>query len=294
MLSEVLSFVPEHAKLIVDGTLGHGWHTIVMAEKFPDAKIIGLDIDEKMLAKARLRVESATADVEGWELLANRIECVQKSYADIQSILWDKKCDYILLDLWVNLEHFLATDRGFSLKGNATLDMRFDQGKTKTAEVVVNTYSPSDLKNIFVKYGDFTEKKAEELAETICRERNKNRIVTTFDLKKVLGLCGLGNSAVAVIFQAIRIEVNGELDNLETFLSTFAECLNVGWRCAIMSYHSIEDRLVKQSFQQLVNTWWFALLTKKVIVPNYKEVEKNKAARSAKMRVIEKTAELRT
>ena len=128
----------------------------------------------------------------------------------------------------MNLEHFLATDRGFSLKGNAALDMRFDQGKTKTAEEVVNTYSHSDLKNLFVRYADFTEKKAEELAETICRERNKNRIISTFDLKKVLGLCGLGNSAVAVIFQAIRIEVNGELDNLETFLSTFAECLNIG------------------------------------------------------------------
>lgn len=288
MLAEVLSFVPEHAKVIVDGTLGHWGHTIVMAEKFPDAKIIWLDIDEKMLAKARLRVESATADVEGWKLIANRIDCIQKSYADIENLLQWKKADYMLLDLWVNLEHFLATDRGFSLKGNAHLDMRFDQGITKTAEIVVNTYSHSDLKKIFVNYGDFTEKKAEELAETICRERNKNRITTTFDLKKVLGLCGLGNSAVAVIFQAIRIEVNGELDNLEKFLSTFAECLNVGWRCAIMSYHSIEDRLVKQSFLQLVNTWWFALLTKKVIVPHYTEVTKNKAARSAKLRVIEK------
>ena len=106
--------------------------------------------------------------------------------------------------------------------------MRFDQGTTKTAEVVVNTYSHSELKNLFVKYADFTEKKAEELAETICRERNKNRLVTTFDLKKVLGLCGLGNSAVAVIFQAIRIEVNGELSNLERFLLSFADCLNIG------------------------------------------------------------------
>ena len=279
MLTEVLSFVPEHAKLIVDGTLGHWWHTMVMAEKFPDARIIGLDIDEKMLAKAECRVKSVE-----W-----RVECVQKSYADIKNILQWKKADYMLLDLWVNLEHFLATERGFSLKGNAPLDMRFDQTKTKTAEEVVNTYNSSDLKNLFVRYGDFTEKKAEELADTICRERKKTRISTTFDLKKVLGLCGLGNSAVAVIFQAIRIEVNGELDNLERFLSTFAECLNTGWRCAIMSYHSIEDRLVKQSFLQLVNTWWFALLTKKVIVPHYKEVEKNKAARSAKLRVIERS-----
>lgn len=128
----------------------------------------------------------------------------------------------------MNLEHFLATDRGFSLKGNAALDMRFDLGERRTAREVVNTYSMSDLKDIFVKYGDFTEAKAQELAVTICRERNKSEIKTTFDLKKILGLCGLGNSAVAVIFQAIRIEVNGELDNLEKFLSTFATCLNAG------------------------------------------------------------------
>jgi len=132
--------------------------------------------------------------------------------------------------------------------------MRFDQTKTKTAADVVNSYKQSDLKTIFIHYGDFTESKAEELASTICRERNKNLITTTFDLKKVLGLCGLGNSAVAVIFQAIRIEVNGELDNLQKFLSTFSNCLNIGGRCAIMSYHSIEDRLVKYAFQELVNT----------------------------------------
>ena len=213
---------------------------------------------------------------------------LQKSYADIDTILQGEKVDYILLDLGVNLEHFLATDRGFSLKGNATLDMRFDQGMEKTAADVVNSYKQSDLKDIFIHYADFTEAKADELASTISRERNKHLIVTTFDLKKILGLCGLGNSAVAVIFQAIRIEVNGELHNLEVFLQKFSECLNIGWRCAIMSYHSIEDRLVKQSFQQIVNTWWFALVNKKVIVPHYTEVAKNKAARSAKLRVIER------
>lgn len=297
MLQEVLSFVPEWAKLIVDWTLGHWWHTIAMAEKFPEAKIIWLDIDSLMLEKAKQCFKSSveskspprsTTGTSPFLKGGTQVEYLQKSYADIEKVLQWKKADYILLDLGVNLEHFLATERGFSLKGNAPLDMRFDQGKARTAEMVVNTYSSSDLKNIFVKYGDFTEKKAEELAETICRERKKTEIKTTFDLKKVLGLCGLGNSAVAVIFQAIRIEVNGELDNLETFLSTFSKCLNVGWRCAVMSYHSIEDRLVKQSFAELVNTWWFALVHKKVIVPHYKEVERNKAARSAKLRVIEK------
>lgn len=282
MLAEVLSFVPEHAKIIVDGTLGHGWHTLSFFHNFPQAQVIWLDIDALMLQKAEWRIKN-----EEW-IMKEHFVGLQKSYAEIKTLLWDEKCDYILLDLWVNLEHFLATDRGFSLKGNAPLDMRFNQGIAKTAETVVNTYNASDLKNMFVKYGDFTEKKAEELADTICRERKKSDIKTTFDLKKVLGLCGLGNSAVAVIFQAIRIEVNGELDNLETFLSSFADCMNIGWRCAIMSYHSIEDRLVKQSFAQLVNTWWFALVNKKVIIPHYKEVEKNKAARSAKLRVIER------
>jgi 16S rRNA (cytosine1402-N4)-methyltransferase len=128
--------------------------------------------------------------------------------------------------LGVNLEHFLATERGFSLKGNAPLDMRFDQGMTRTAADVVNTYTPSDLQSLFVRYADFTSDKAQELANTIVSERRKHLISTTFDLKKVLGLCGLGNSAVAVIFQAIRIEVNGELNNLDTFLKKFSLVLN--------------------------------------------------------------------
>lgn len=290
MLQEIVSFVPEHAKLIIDGTLWHGWHTIAMAEKFPEAKIIWLDVDEKMLAKAELRIKSSDSSslATSFKEKEGTIDCIQRSYADVDSIVWDEKADYILLDLWVNLEHFLATDRGFSLKGNAPLDMRFDQNQTKTAAEVVNTYSQSDLKNLFVKYADFTESKAEELAVTILRERKKTQISTTFDFKKVLGLCGLGNSAVAVIFQAIRIEVNGELQHLEIFLKKFGLVLNLSGRCAILSYHSIEDRMVKHAFQLLADTWDYRLVNKKVILPHYTEVAKNKAARSAKLRVIEK------
>lgn len=282
LLKEVLSFVPEHSKLIVDGTLWHGGHTLVMAEQFPDAKIIGLDVDESMLQKAELRIEN-------WKLrISDRVTCLQKSYADVDEVMKEQKADYILLDLWVNLEHFMATERGFSLKGNAPLDMRFDQTMTMSALEVVNTYAESDLSYLFIHYGDFTEEKAKELAQVIVRERRKTKIATTFDLKHVLGLCGLGNSAVAVIFQAIRIEVNGELRNIETFLKKFPLLLNSGGRCAIMSYHSLEDRLVKKCFQALADTGDFVLLTKKVVLPHYTEVAKNKAARSAKLRVIEK------
>ena len=204
-------------------------------------------------------------------------------------MLKEQKADYILLDLGVNLEHFMATERGFSLKGNAPLDMRFDQTMTMSALDVINTYTESDLSRLFIYYGDFTEDKAKELAQVIIRERRKAKIATTFDLKHVLGQCGLGNSAVAVIFQAIRIEVNGELRNIETFLKKFPLLLNSGGRCAILSYHSLEDRLVKKCFQSLADTGDFVLLTKKVMLPHYTEVAKNKAARSAKLRVIEKS-----
>ena len=294
MLKEVLSFVPEQSKLIVDGTLWHGGHTLVMAEQFPDAKIIGLDVDGKMLEKAKERIKSSVLkpSVEDKDTSSftkeDKISCVQESYAEIDEVLWEKKADFILLDLGVNLEHFMATDRGFSLRGNAPLDMRFDQTMTSSAMEVVNTYSESDLCLLFVNYADFTLEKAKELAATIVRERRKNKIATTFDLQHILGLCGLGNWPIAVIFQAIRIEVNGELCNIETFLKKFPLVLNSWGRCAIMSYHSLEDRLVKRCFQELTDTGDFVLLTKKVIVPHYTEVAKNKAARSAKLRVIEK------
>ena len=288
LLKEVLSFVPEHSKLIVDGTLWHGGHTLVMAEQFPDAKIIGLDVDGSMLEKAKERIKSSTLKGTPSFIKEDRIHCLQKSYADIDEVLKEQKADYILLDLWVNLEHFMATERGFSLKGNAPLDMRFDQAMTLSALEVVNTYEESDLSYLFIHYGDFTEEKAKELAQVIVRERRKTKIATTFDLKHVLGLCGLGNSAVAVIFQAIRIEVNGELRNIEIFLKKFPLLLNSWGRCAIMSYHSLEDRLVKKCFQALADTGDFVLLTKKVVLPHYTEVAKNKAARSAKLRVIER------
>ena len=242
------------------------------------------------MVKAEERIKSSTLKGTPSFVKEDRqIEVVHTSYADIDDVLKEQKADYILLDLGVNLEHFMATERGFSLKGNAPLDMRFDQTMTMSALDVINTYTESDLSRLFIYYGDFTEDKAKELAQVIIRERRKAKIATTFDLKHVLGQCGLGNSAVAVIFQAIRIEVNGELRNIETFLKKFPLLLNSGGRCAILSYHSLEDRLVKKCFQSLADTGDFVLLTKKVMLPHYTEVAKNKAARSAKLRVIEKS-----
>lgn len=217
----------------------------------------------------------------------NTIYWVNDSYANITTILNWKKADYILLDLWVNLEHFKDGSRGFSIKENADLDMRFDQNAKQSAYDIVNQYKLQDLSNIFINYGDFTQKKAKELAEAILRERSKQNIKTTFDFKKILNDCGLGDKACAVIFQCLRIETNKEIQNLRSFLQQLPQVLNANWRCAIMSYHSIEDRLVKISFKQLEETKQFTILTSKTVQPHYTEVQKNKAARSAKLRVIE-------
>ncbi len=277
LLEEVCSFVPSGVKLIVDGTLGHGWHSLAFLQRFPGVHLIWLDVDEGILHKAKERLKE----------YEKQTELIHSSYSNLDNVLHGRKADYILLDLGVNLEHFLDTQRGFSFKGNATLDMRFDQTLDTSALKIIQTYKESDLSNLFIRYADFTQKKAQELAEAIVRSRKKEVLDTTFALKHVLSSCGLGQSAMAVIFQAIRIEVNQEIRNLETFLEKIPSFLAPGGRCAIMSYHSIEDRCVKQAFQSLVESWKFKLLTKKVIQPHYTEVAKNKAARSAKMRVIE-------
>ena len=247
-----------------------------------DARLVGFDVDALMMKKAKERIES-------WELkIENRIEYVHGNYADIKNVLQGRKADFILNDLGVNLEHFKAVERGFSIRGIAPLDMRFDTDQKQTAAVIVNKYTSDQLRYIFEQYADFSAPKALELAQHIVTTRKQTPIVTTQDFKAVLNACWLGDKACTVIFQSLRIETNKELDNLQTFLSAFPETLNSAWRCLIITYHSIEDRFVKQAFNELVATWAYRLVTKKAVKPNYKEVAVNRAARSAKLRILEK------
>ena len=148
------------------------------------------------------------------------------SYADINNVLRGRKADYILNDLGVNLEHFKDVSRGFSIRGEAPLDMRFDTSKGPTAADILRTYSIDQLRHIFEQYADFSSPKALELAQHIVSTRKQYPIVTTQDFKNLLSSCGLGDPASTVIFQALRIETNKELDNLIAFLGTFPEALN--------------------------------------------------------------------
>ncbi len=289
MCDEVCSFLPPDVKLIVDCTLGHGWHTAALLSLAKDALLIGFDIDERMMTKAKLMI--GTRDKEQGTTIWKRIEYVRGNYADIVSVLHWRNADYILNDLGVNLEHFKDVERGFSIRGMASLDMRFDTSQAKSAATLIHTYSVEQLRYLFEHYADFSSPKALELAQHIVTTRKQKPIITTHDLKLVLNACGLGDKACTVIFQSIRIEVNSELDNLQRFLSRFPECLHSAWRCCMITYHSIEDRLVKQAFNALAATGEYKILTKKALKPNYKEVAINRAARSAKIRVIEKISE---
>lgn len=280
LLQEMITSIPTNAKIIVDGTFGHGWHSLAITKQFPQVQIVGIDRDAIMIQKAKERVNT------------NKNICMlQWNYSDVveicheQNIIW---VDYILLDIGVNMDHFKDTSRGFSIHENAELDMRFDTRQKLDAKNIINTSSLETLSEIFQKYADFTDKKADEISLAIIKERKQKNIETTSDLRTILSACWLGKKASTVIFQAIRIAVNQELQQLEDFLERFDSILNIWWRCAIMSYHSIEDRIVKQSFKNRVESGKYIAIHKKAIKPSWQEIEKNRAARSAVLRIIER------
>lgn len=288
LAKETYENLPHPLKLSFDGTFWHGGHVEYflthLNKDYPkeckNLKIVACDVDEKVMSKWKTFVSQ-------W---LSQITFYHSSYANIKNISQKEWFfDFMLLDLWVNLEHFKDWSRGFSIKSNAPLDMRFDTSKWEPASYLINKWNKEELEKMLTKYGDFTPRNAEYIVKWIIEKRKKSPIKTTNDLTTTLHEIWFWDKRIAVIFQAIRIQTNHELDQLETFLKNFWECLNIGGRCAIMTYHSIEDRMTKLAFKSLEENWNFRLINKKVIQPNYKEIEKNKAARSAKLRIIEKT-----
>lgn len=279
MLNEVLESIPMNCKIVVDWTLGHWWHSRAILEKFPSVKkLFGFDLDPNILEETKNRLKD----------LEDKIEFIWSSYVDIPKFLWEQKADFILLDLWVNMEHFKDWERGFSLNYNSKLDMRFNNKNGKSAYDIINDYSEQELTRVFVDYAEFSISKAQEIAMIIIKERKNKKIDTTFELKNLLNQVGLGQKASTVIFQAIRIETNKEIDNLKLMLDQLPNILSDWWRCGIITFHSLEDRIVKNYFKDLSKSGLFELVYKKAIPASYQEVLKNRASRSAKYRVIEK------
>ena len=275
--------------IYVDVTFGGGGHSRKILESLGSkGRLIAFDQDKDALLN---KIEDSRF------LLINENFRYVKRFLRFHGI---KSVDGILADFGVSSHQFDEADRGFSIRFDAQLDMRMNQQDSLSAHSLVNTYEEEDLKRVFWQYGEL--RTAPALAKTIVAARSEKEIETTFELKAVLKKHlpnGRENKILAQIYQAIRIEVNQEIEALKAFLLQTPELLNEGGRLSVISYHSLEDRLVKRFIRNGLFEGEperdvfgnFEVPLKKVgglIVPDAKEIKLNNRARSAKLRIAEK------
>ncbi|MBQ4317297.1 MAG: 16S rRNA (cytosine(1402)-N(4))-methyltransferase RsmH [Clostridia bacterium] len=283
----------------VDCTLGGAGHTSLILSKLgEDGVVVGIDRDDDALANAREKIQDKRLITvkDNFENLKNAIEIVGIS-----------QVDGIIMDLGVSSHQLDVAERGFSYMKDAPLDMRMDRTSPLTAYDVVNGYSEQELVRIFKDYGE--ERFASKIASKICAVRTEKPIENTLELADLISLSipakfrNDGGHPAKRVFQAIRIEVNGELDCIPKAIESGAEVLKSGGRMSIISFHSLEDRLVKTRFQKLENPCTcpsdfpicvcgkkqvVKIITKKPILPSEEELKINNRSHSAKLRVCEK------
>lgn len=268
-------------EVIVDGTLGGGSYTECILSKISDkGKVISIDKDINAINHAKERFNG----------LNKELFISPGNFADIKKIISTLNIDSIsglVLDLGLS-SYQLSNEDGFSFLKDSLLDMRADKNAEITASDVLNEYSESELIKIFEEYGEI--KNAERLVRSIINKRQKEKMLTTNDLVKTVqreyGLKrNIPNKFFSRIFQAIRIAVNDELNDLRKVLSDSLDILCNGGRIVVISYHSLEDRIVKEFFKNNnKENKEIKILTKKVIKPDFNEIKINNKARSAKLR----------
>jgi 16S rRNA (cytosine1402-N4)-methyltransferase len=299
MLSETLEhLVTVRNGIYIDGTLGGGGHAEkILAKIFPEGSLIGIDADADAIAEATSRLHRFQPN----------IQLVHNNTVQIASILQSLRITSVnglLLDLGVSSFQLDETRKGFSFRGNDRLDMRMDIRQELDAWTVVNTYSPDDLAHVIYTYGE--ERMSRRIARAIEQYRRTKAVDTTGELAEIVEHCTGGKFAtksLARVFQAIRIEVNDELKRLEKILNDSMQFLSSGARVVVISYHSLEDRIVKNFFHDKAATFipsgnkympdtpveaTFRLITKKPLTASDDELAVNPRSRSAKMRVAEK------
>ena len=283
----------------VDCTLGGAGHTsLILSRLGENGRVIGIDRDDDALQNAREKVRD------------NRLITVKENFENIINaveIAGFSSVDGIIMDLGVSSHQLDVAERGFSYIKDAPLDMRMDQTSPLTAFEVVNGYPERELARILKDYGE--EKFASKIASKICARRAEKPIENTLELAEIItsAIPGKfrfeGGNPAKRSFQAIRIEVNGELDCIPKAIEEGSKILNVGGRMSIISFHSLEDRLVKNGFQKLERPCTcpsdfpicvcgkkqqVKIITKKPILPSKEELENNSRSHSAKLRVCEK------
>lgn len=280
LLEESISFLaPVAGGIYIDGTLGLGGH----AEKIlqtcePSGRVIGFEWDASALELARKRLAP----------FGERFYALNRNYSEIMAGLTETgidKVDGLLLDLGVSSLQFDSGERGFSYQTNGPLDMRMDKRGDTTAEEIINNFSKEELADIFYYYGE--ERQARRIAAHIVTERNRTRITSTSQLARIVAGAVPRKfqprkiHVATKVFQALRIAVNKELDNLAEVLDSVTTILKPGGRVCIIAFHSLEDRLVKRKFKDNPE---LHVLTKKPVIPGAEEIKMNPRARSAKLR----------
>jgi 16S rRNA (cytosine1402-N4)-methyltransferase len=285
--------------VVVDGTLGLGGHTEKLLRSYPSMRILGMDWDAAALTVARSRLE----------MFGDRFEAVEMSFTEIPSMLSHRgrgTVDGILLDLGLSSRQLLDTDRGFSFLRPGPLDMRMSRALTTTAWQVLTRSSERELAEIFRTFGEEPQSRriAAALKDALRQKSLPNdawQVAET--IRRTAASFGKHIDPATRCFQALRIVVNHELENLDKILIDLKDLLNPGGRAAVISFHSLEDRRVKTAFQQAVRgcicppripqcvcgqTPWARMVNRKVIVASEAEMRDNPRARSAKLRILER------
>ena len=275
--------------IYVDATYGGGGHTGAILAKMTDGKVIAFDQDEEAIAN---KIEDP------------RLIMVSNNFRFLRNFLKLYKLplvDGILADLGISSHQIDQPERGFSTRFDGILDMRMDREKRLTAKDIIARYSEEKLMELFSTYGEV--RNARKLAYRIALGRKEKSIETTSDLKTIITSCaerGKENKYFAQVFQALRIEVNQEMEALKDFLKQSAQVLKPGGRLVVIAYHSLEDKLVKNffrsgNFEDRIEKDFYGnvlsplkVITRKPITPEAKEIEENSRSRSARMRVAEK------
>lgn len=288
--------------IYVDGTLGRGGHAKELISRLTSGHLYAFDKDIRALEESKVTLQGSL----------DKVTMIHNDFSFMKEELSQRGIEHvdgIMMDLGVSSPQFDDPERGFSYRYDARLDMRMDQSKELDAYKVVNTYSQSELTRILKEYGE--ERYASLIARNIVKRRSEKEIATTFELVDVIRQSlperelHKKSHPAKQTFQAIRIEVNHEMDSLRNGLEEALGLLNVNGRCAVITFHSLEDRIVKNTFKDYSSAPFvepklplkaeqmeqasFQLVNRKVIEPSKEEQEENRRSHSAKLRVIERT-----
>ena len=288
LLKEVIEILnPQSGQIYIDATIGGGGHAKEILERIkPNGKLLGIDWDKEQIDRLKIKFSEY--------LKSNNLILVNDNYKNLENIIKQynfHKVDGVLFDLGFSRYHIEESGKGFSFQKNEPLIMRYHEleGTSEiTAAEIVNTWPEEKLEKILKEYGE--EKFYRQIAEKIYEESKKNPIKTTFDLVEIIkkavpaGYLHQKIHPATRIFQALRIAVNDEFENIRIGLSAAVKNLIKGGKMAVITFHSGEDRIIKNFFKEKQTEGILKIINKKVIKPSYPEIRENQSARSAKLR----------